>query len=294
MAMVGPSNPFGQGVLGISPMDCGDWNPDSISFAFLSANDSYSASLHGIVIAHELAHALGLDHVNDPDDLMNPSVSPNSNPAFKDECIALVDAACGPHPDCDSGSQNDYAELMGLFGPSSPDVAPPTVEITYPHDGDAFDVGADFTLTVEADDDKGVKQVDLYSNGSKQSTDSAAPWSWDVQGIPEGSYEFHVVAMDDAGNETTSDTVHVEVGAGGQGEGEDENDGDPGDDGDDGDDGTEPYDPGDGSLPPGYGGPEQDRDLGCGCAASPRAPWLLLLMGLPLVRRRVAPRTTAT
>jgi len=291
MVMTGPTNPFGGGVLGISPLDCGDQNPKSISFSFVSANDPYSASLQGTVIAHEVAHAFGLDHVNDPGDVMNPSVSEQTM-VFKDQCISTAQGSCPSHPGCSQGQQNDYAELMQLFGPSQPDAGPPTVEITYPNDGDTFDVGASFTLTVEATDDRGVVQVDLYNNGTQQSSDNTEPWGWDIDNIPEGTYAFHVIAIDEAGNEATSDTVTIEVGAAG-GDGGDGDDGSGDDGGDDGggddgaDDGGEPYDPGDGGdLPPGYG--DEEGDEGCGCGTSPGTGslGLLLLFGLPLVRRR--------
>jgi MYXO-CTERM domain-containing protein len=235
---------------------------------------------------------------------------------FKDQCIAITGGSyCSSYhaQHCGSSQQNDHQELMGLFGPSSPDVAPPTVEITYPNDGDTFEEGADFTITVEANDDTGVVSIDLYNNGSMQSTDDASPWGWDIENIPEGSYAFHVIAFDQAGNEATSNTVNIGVGAvppdpgddggtgdgggddGGDGDtggdGGDDGGGDGGDDGgDDGDGGDEPFEPdeGPGSLPPGYGDMGADRDLGCGCGTSPRAGslWLLMLAGLPFVRRR--------
>jgi len=321
MIMAGPSNPFGGGVLGISPVDCGDQNPNNISFAFISANDSLSASMHGACMAHELGHAFGLEHVNDSGDIMNPSINQGTM-VFKDQCISITGGSycASQHAQhCGSSQQNDYQELMGVFGPSSPDVAPPTVEITYPNDGDTFEEGADFTITVEANDDKGVVSIDLYNNGTMQSTDNAAPWGWDIENIPEGSYSFHAIAFDQAGNEATSNTVNIGVGAapppdpgddggtgddGGDGDTGGDDGGDDGDTGGDGgtddggdgggddgaDDGGQPFEPdeGPGSLPPGYGDMGVDRDLGCGCGASPRAGslWLLMLVGLPFARRR--------
>jgi len=304
MIVATPTNPYGGTVGGISPVDCGDQNPNSVSFAFISEDDAMPASMQGTDMAHELGHAFGLSHVNDGGDVMNPAITP-SLMVFKDECIWIKGGnyCMAEHQQhCGMSFQNDYQELMGVFGPAAPDAGPPNVEITSPNDGDTFDTGASFTVTAEASDDKGVVQVDLYEGGTLQSTDDAEPWAWDITDIPEGTYSFHAIAMDGAGNEATSNTVTIQVGAsdpdddggddggsddGGNDDGGDDDGGDDDDGGADGDDGGEGGDDGEeGDADEGDDALPASDDAGCGCtsASGTEPAWLLLLV--PLVRRR--------
>jgi MYXO-CTERM domain-containing protein len=291
MVMATPSSCYSS--FGVSPIDCGDRNPNSVAFCFIGENDGFSAAEHGACMAHELGHSFGLEHVDDLGDIMNPLIHPGTM-TFKDQCIAITgNQYCSSEhaQHCSSGQQNSYQELMGLFGPGAPDTGPPSVEITYPNDGDTFDEGASFAITVEASDDRGVLKVDLYNDGSLQSSDTTEPWGWGITNIPAGAYSFHAVAMDAAGNETTSNTVSIEVGASG---GDDDNGDDGGGDDGGGDDGGGDDSGGDGggddpdSLPPGLDEWGEDRDAGCGCTATPasHAVWLFLLVAPPLVGRR--------
>jgi hypothetical protein len=275
MNMTGPTNPFGGGVLGIAPLDCDDSQThNNITYAFHSAGDQFSASTQATTIGQEVAHSYGLEHVDEPGDIMNP-YNAGGDPSFTDTCITIVQGvACGSQHAAECGStglQNSYAELMTLFGPSNPDTASPTVSITYPADGATFPTGSDFTITVQADDDQAVEQVTLYSNDMEQGSDASSPYGWDVANIPAGSYALFVVATDAAGNEATSATVNIVVGddlppAGGDdggasdgGSADGGSDGGSADGGVDGgsadggaDGGTDPV-ADDGSLPPGYG-----------------------------------------
>ncbi len=301
MNMTGPTNPFGGGVLGIAPVDCGDQQThNNITYAFHSAGDSHSAAVTATTIGQEVAHSYGLEHVDEPGDIMNP-FNAGGDAAFIDQCIPIVQNLYCPaqhQAECGSQSQqNSYAELMTLFGPSEPDAAPPTVSITYPADGETFPIGANFDITVSADDDQGIDHVALYSNGAHQEDDSASPYGWGVTEIEEGAYEFYVVAVDTAGNETTSATVSIIVGddvpppSGDGGDGGGDGVGDGGDDGvgDGGDDGAIIDE--DGSLPPGYGLGDDFDAAGCGCRSeAPQGGGALFgLFGLlfaGMVRRR--------
>jgi hypothetical protein len=287
MVVATATSVFGNGVLGISPMDCGDQNPDNVSFAFVSESDQLSAPMHAATMAHELAHAFGLDHVNDTGDVMNPWIV-ETPMVFKDDCVPIAGTyyCSAEHQQyCPSAQQNDYQELMGLFGPAEPDTAPPIVEITHPNDGDTFEIGTDLTITVEASDDQAVAQIDLYVDGTLQSSDDAEPWGWDITNMQEGGYSFYATAMDAAGNEATSDTVSIHVGATDPGD-----DGGSGDGGDGhGDGGDAPHEPGDGDedLPSGDGDADDEEGCGCRAPAGAKPAWLAVLMGLPwLLRRR--------
>jgi MYXO-CTERM domain-containing protein len=310
MNMTGPTNPFGGGVLGIAPLDCDDSQThDNITYAFHSADDQFSAATQATTIGQEVAHSYGLEHVDEPGDVMNP-YNAGGDAAFLDQCIVIVQGvACGSQhaAECgDAGQQNSYAELMTLFGPSNPDTAEPTVSITYPGDGATFPTGSSFTITVMADDDQGIEAITLFSNAAEQGTDASPPYGWDVSNIPAGTYELYVVATDVAGNETSSASVTISVGDdlppsnddGGADGGGSEGGVDGGVDGgvgvDGGSDGGAddgPADTDEGSLPPGYG---LDDGLGdpstCACKSGSKGAGstfgLLVLVFLGALRRR--------
>jgi hypothetical protein len=301
MNMTGPTNPFGGGVLGIAPLDCNDQQThNNITFAFHSVNDSFSAAVTATTIGQEVAHSYGLEHVDEPGDIMNP-YNAGGDAIFIDDCIPIVQSvSCGNQHNAVCGQstlQNSYQELMNLFGPGVPDGAPPAVQIVSPQNGDVFEVGASFTISVEANDDVGVQQLLLYNNGEHIQTDSSEPWGWDVSNAPEGTYELYAEASDLAGNVSMSNVVTVSVGAappagsdeggaddGGADDGGAADDGSvDGDDGaadagagddsaDDGageggaDDGV--FDGEDNSLPGGFG---QDRGGAQGCACTTAA-----------------------
>lgn len=302
MNMTGPTNPFGGGVLGIAPLDCDDSQThNNITYAFHSASDSFSAAVTATTIGQEVAHSYGLEHVDEPGDIMNP-FNAGGDATFMDTCIGIVQGvACGSQHAAQCGSsglQNSYAELMTLFGPSDPDTASPAVQITYPSDGATFPTGSSFTITVDANDDQGIDQITLYSNDQSQGNDGSAPYGWDVSNIPAGTYELYVVATDLAGNESPSATVTIAVGDdlppnGGSGSGG----GGPGSGGADGgaDDSIASDD---GSLPPGYGLGDGLDDAGCACRSGSKGgrsafgPLLLLLVGVRRQRGERATRTT--
>jgi MYXO-CTERM domain-containing protein len=314
MCMVGPTNPFGGGVLGIAPLDCNDSQThNNVTYAFHSVNDSFSASTTATTIGQEVAHSYGLEHVNEPGDIMNP-FNAGGDPSFRDECISVVadgGIVCGSQHSAEcgsSGQQNSHAELITLFGTSVPDNAAPVVSLTAPTDGDEFPSGSNFEISVTATDDTAVEEVILYSNGAALETDGDAPYGWSVANVPEGEYEFYVEAVDQAGNSAMSNVITVFVGVdppsndtGDSGSGSGSGGSDSGGSGDsaggsggsgdggssDGGDGTAVGD--DDGLPPGYGLDSAEVD-GCGCRTdvgdgAPKSA-LLLLLGLFAIRRR--------
>ncbi|MBX7078968.1 MAG: hypothetical protein K1X88_07250 [Nannocystaceae bacterium] len=307
MNMTGPSNPFGGGVLGIAPLDCSDADtPNNITYAFVSADDGLSASEHATTIGQEVAHSFGLEHVDDEGDIMNPYVA-GGDPSFKDECITIVQGGSCPDQhvaECgDAYAQNSYRELMTLFGPSTPDAAAPTVAITFPTDGQSFDNGTDFAIMVDAADDQGIASVTLYQDGSEVASDGSEPYSWQVNDLPAGVYEFYVTAVDLAGNASSSDTVTIGIGheppppddsggggggsgggGGGSGAADDGGGGGEADGGvDDGGAGEGGHD----ALPPGFG--LDGADGGCAIEGARRCAWAWFTP-LVLAARRRRPR----
>jgi hypothetical protein len=138
MNVTSPTNPIGGGVLGIAPLDCSDMmTHNNITFAFHGANDGFPASVVATTIGQEVAHSFGLEHVDDPSDIMNP-FNAGGDPTFRDVCIPIVQGgqcAAQHQAHCGSGTQqNSHQELLELFGTSVPDTQAPLVEITSPAD----------------------------------------------------------------------------------------------------------------------------------------------------------------
>jgi hypothetical protein len=308
MNMTGPTNPFGGGVLGIAPLDCNDAQThNNITYAFHSVNDNFSAAVTATTIGQEVAHSFGLEHVNEPGDIMNP-YNAGGNASFIDQCITIAPGqngiVCGAQHAAQCGQttlQNSHRELLALFGPNAPDTQAPTVQITSPSNGDTFPVGASFQIQVSANDDIGVAVVYLFNDDQQIESDDSEPFGWSVVDVPEGTYSFHVEAHDLAGNVGVSNTVSVTVSdvpqgntGGGSGDGGDSGGGDgASDDGGSGvpgsDDGDDWAEDDDNALPGGFG--RNGTDAGCSCRTDlpggrdRSAAWLWLL-ALAFVRRR--------
>src|SRR5690606_18322965 len=127
MNMTGPTNPFGGGVLGIAPLDCNDSQThNNITYAFHSASDSYSAAVTATTIGQEVAHSYGLEHVDQPADIMNP-YNAGGDASFTDVCIPIVQGVvCGSQHAAERGSssqQHSHAELRTLCAPAHPHAA---------------------------------------------------------------------------------------------------------------------------------------------------------------------------
>ena len=87
----------------------------------------------------------------------------------------------------------------------------PTVSIGSP--APAANVGGTVTVTAGASDDGQVAKVELYVDNVLKSTSTAAPYqfSWNTTTLAAGNHSVKAVATDDAGNQTTSSVVTVNV-----------------------------------------------------------------------------------
>ena len=237
MNMTGPTNPFGGGVLGVAPVDC--WNQQThsnVTFAFHSADDGTSAAITATTIGQEVAHSFGLEHVDEPNDIMNP-YNAGGDPTFIDECIVIVGGAtCAEqHMQFCGGNlaQNAHSELLAMFGPAIVDMEGPSILITAPFDGMEYDQGSDYNVVATINDDSLIASATLFDNGVPVGTDMAEPWGFPISGAAAGDHVYTVTAVDEHGNEGSSQPVTITVvspdGTGGE---EAETEGDPGADGD--------------------------------------------------------------
>jgi hypothetical protein len=97
-------------VAGIAFMDCDNRQASNVVFAFPT---TLGTSIHGLfaTIAQEAAHAFGLQHSSDPDDLMYPRVDLSQRGFLDRESAVASPNLCGPT------TQNSHQLLLKLLGP---------------------------------------------------------------------------------------------------------------------------------------------------------------------------------
>ncbi|MBU4589781.1 MAG: hypothetical protein KKG01_02545, partial [Candidatus Omnitrophica bacterium] len=87
---------------------------------------------------------------------------------------------------------------------------PPQITITSPHDGDT--VTGIITITVDANDDKGIEEVRFFAGITEIGSSSTAPYSlvWDTTNLPNGIYDLQA-RIRDTGGLTSGDTIQINV-----------------------------------------------------------------------------------
>lgn len=104
-----------------------------------------------------------------------------------------------------NSSQDSIAVIV-----SNADIAPPTVTISSPQNGEVINRNTT-TVTVTATDNVGVTSVSLYQDGKLLATDFAPPYlfSWNAKKAGNGRHILQAVARDAAGNLSYSANVSV-------------------------------------------------------------------------------------
>ncbi|MEE8391351.1 MAG: transglycosylase domain-containing protein [Anaerolineae bacterium] len=90
----------------------------------------------------------------------------------------------------------------------------PTLELTYPEEGAEYEYGYDEWVNVNAEvEDYSIARVEFYVNGHPEpfAVRTVAPFNvnWPLGAV--GRHSFHVIAFDEAGNKSRSDSVSIEV-----------------------------------------------------------------------------------
>ncbi|MCG8455387.1 MAG: Ig-like domain-containing protein, partial [Holophagales bacterium] len=159
-------------------------------------------------------NAVPIFDISGPNPIFRTALNFAGDPNGHDLAIAegVVYSAAGPGLDRTPGCQRGgvlqigrYAELVGE--------APPVVEILDPSDGDTALERHPLRVTVDAEDDVLVTEVELWADGALVGIDTAAPYEIDV--VPAAGatqLELQAFARDgEAGNRSASEVVTLTV-----------------------------------------------------------------------------------
>ena len=93
---------------------------------------------------------------------------------------------------------------------------PPTVSLIAPLDGATFTAPATITVTANATDSDGsITQVQFYDSGTTLlTTDTTAPYTFDLVNVGAGTYNLTAKATDNNGAQTTSSAIQFTVTSG--------------------------------------------------------------------------------
>jgi hypothetical protein len=105
-----------------------------------------------------------------------------------------------------SGVESSYSNIVSV-----PEMAPPTVNLSFPANGSM--VSGTVSVSGTASDNVGVSRVEFYVNGALHATDTSTPYlySWNTTSLTGGSYTLQAKAYDAAGNVGQSSLVTVQV-----------------------------------------------------------------------------------
>ncbi len=214
------------GALGSAPAgDCFDAHPDEIAFAHVDGELASWINGGATTALHEAAHTWGLDHIGEQGAIMYPS-GDNRPTAFRETCdriVADVNLAPGTGSCADLNEmlcgdpnlQNAAAVFQLLFGPPYVDAQPPDVELVEPADGQYFQAPASFDVRLAVDDDLHPQRYALWAwlapDARPDEAFQVLTPGFPVRDLPIGTWTFHVVVADEAGNETEL-SFDIEVG----------------------------------------------------------------------------------
>ena len=182
----------GAGTVGIAPLDCKNSNKNDIVLVY--GDRLSSAKKLAFVIAHELGHSFGLEHVSDNTDIMAPALSGST-------CCWTTSAVSGGGT-CGRTTQDAKKVLSDNLGVGEGDTILPIVWFVRPGNGAVLP--SRFTFEVRAADDLKVHHVDIYLDNKKIETINTAPFSAVVSGLSSGDHTLRAEVFDYKPNKATA------------------------------------------------------------------------------------------
>lgn len=188
----------GGSAVGISPLDCK--NNDKTDVLFVFGNRLSSAKQVAFVIAHELGHAVGLEHIDNNKGIMYPQLSGNTT--------GWASGNVSGGSSCGRTTQDADKILTENLGVGEPDKVAPLIWIMRP--GDDAVLPGRFTMEVGAVDDFSLASVVIYVDGTKKLTLTASPFVALVEGLSDGEHTLKAEARDLKPNVSTAE-IEIEV-----------------------------------------------------------------------------------
>ena len=191
------SNPGG--MVGVSPMDCGNLSNSDVSFTF--SEDLSSIEDIATTVAHEAGHSFGLAHVDNQSAIMNPYVTPA--PEWEKGNVPDGQA-------CDGTTYQDSYLVLSKNLTSTSDHEPPWVDFVSP--GDGAKVTVPLVVNLVTGDQHGLgKYVDLFVDGAKYDSKAWPYFSFKISNLEEGKHTLKAIVTDEAGNSSSTEiTIGVD------------------------------------------------------------------------------------
>lgn len=182
---IGNTGPTGSTV-GIAPLDCKNSNKNDVATVFGNKITPSPKNL-AYVIAHELGHTFGLEHVDDDTDIMYPQLNGNTC-CWTDSNLAEPPGTCG------RAKQDSKGVLIENVGAGPGDTVPPKIWFVRPGAGAVLP--GNFVFEVTAGDDLRVHHVTLFFDGKEVASLALPPYVARVTGATDGVHKLSAEVYD--------------------------------------------------------------------------------------------------
>ncbi len=236
----------GGGTCGVANVSCDGLKRNHVSLTFPSSCPGTAST-----VGQETAHNWGLEHTDVESDLLYP-YNTGGTKSFRNECMDIVPRPGGKPLVCSyiheiycpaggGTQQNSQTELLGVFGPRTPDSTAPEIMDMQPIDGSEFVPADTIQITarvVENSNFAGVRWTWLnadpsianedgtYTRCTNNMCDDEMNLGLDIDfdnlaldfinlnGAPPGMYSFRLEVMDAYGNSDMEEVTFTVVGDG--------------------------------------------------------------------------------